>query len=336
MSVVPMSPQQTSRIFRSFFDEDESKQYILNLLYPTGYVCQQHHRICTIVKRKDGRWQFQCAVSETSFAKSKMKVGTILQILFQFYIHTTQRQCQLVSGASKQTISRYYSLCSSALCSQAFDTFEPIGGAGVVVQVDECIFRRRKAHRGHPKQQIWIFGGVEMLADGKQGRLFVTRVPNRTAQTLWGVIRNCIKINSTIWSDEWSGYQCLSRTADYQHLTVNHSITFRDPDSGVNTNMIEGVWHQLRSFLPRNGVRTSQLDQKLGSFNGFKDLQLEFDEFVRLVSSYHYDDQEDQVLPEIEPSQIEDVPIIGELVDDSDSDILGLTDGLEDSEYMEK
>ena len=230
MSVVPISPQQTSRIFRSFFDEDESKKYILNLLYPTGYVCQQHHRICTIVKRKDGRWQFQCAegkhqiplLSETSFAKSTIKVGTILQILFQFYIHTTQRQCQLVSGASKQTISRYYSLCSSALCSQAFDTFEPIGGAGVVVQVDECIFRRRKAHRGHPKQQIWIFGGVEMLADGKQGRLFVTRVPNRTAQTLWGVIRNCIKINSTIWSDEWWRILSFSKPQSCSHYRRIH------------------------------------------------------------------------------------------------------------------
>ena len=179
MSVVPMSPQPTSRIFCSFFDEDESKKYILNLLYPTGYVCQQHHRICTIVKSKDGRWQFQCAegkhqiplLSETSFAKSKMKVGTILQILFQFYSHTTQRQCQLVSDANKQIISRLDSLCSSALCLQAFDTVEPIGGVRVVVQVDECVFRRRKAHRGHLKHRIRIFCRVEMLPDMTCGML---------------------------------------------------------------------------------------------------------------------------------------------------------------------
>lgn len=33
-------------------------------------------------------------------------------------------------------------------------------------------------------------------------------------------------------------------------MTVNHSLTFKDPESGAHTNQIEGLWKHAKASLP--------------------------------------------------------------------------------------
>ena len=220
------------------------------------------------------------------------------------------------------------------MASFSFDKFDQIGGSNITVQVDECILRRRKYQKGRKKQQIWIFGAVEMKPTGGLGRAVVSRLPDRSSASLWNVIRNCIAIGSTIWSDEWRGYSCLDRSPDYVHQSVNHSVAFIDHATGVNTNGIESVWHQLRSFLPRGGVRSNYIDQQLGAFNGFKHLPLTFSEFLKVVLEYQFNDREDETLPPVSDDITEDVPIVGEIIDEDDeSNPYGITDGSEEPEF---
>ena len=40
----------------------------------------------------------------------------------------------------------------------------------------------------------------------------------------------------------------------YEHLPVNHSETFKDPDTGACTNHIENEWLHLKKSLPKYGT----------------------------------------------------------------------------------
>jgi hypothetical protein len=89
-----------------------------------------------------------------------------------------------------------------------------------------------------------VFGGVER----ESGRTFLVRIPDRTADTLTGVIRAWIEPGTTLMSDCWAAYQDI-RSHGYTHRTVNHSISFVHPDTGVHTNTIECTWRHVKAFL---------------------------------------------------------------------------------------
>jgi hypothetical protein len=63
-----------------------------------------------------------------------------------------------------------------------------IGGEGVVVQIDESKFGKRKVagnRRGHRVEGAWVFGGVEKAGNAfGNNKFFCTVVENRTAETL--------------------------------------------------------------------------------------------------------------------------------------------------------
>ena len=42
----------------------------------------------------------------------------------------------------------------------------------------------------------------------------------------------------------------------FEHLTVNHSLNFVDPDTGANTQGIENTWWGVKQSYPR--TRTSK------------------------------------------------------------------------------
>jgi hypothetical protein len=79
------------------------------------------------------------------------------------------------------------------------------------------------------------------------GRCIFWVVLQRNAETLLTIIENHIVAGSTIKSDEWKAYHNLS-TLGYNHLTVNHSISFVSLE-GVHTQMIEGAWSQVKAMI---------------------------------------------------------------------------------------
>ena len=51
------------------------------------------------------------------------------------------------------------------------------------------------------------------------------------------VIMEWIKPGKSVYSDCWKSYDCFTDEG-FEHLKVNHSLTFVDPDSGCLTNTI--------------------------------------------------------------------------------------------------
>ena len=81
-----------------------------------------------------------------------------------------------------------------------------------------------------------MFGGICRETQ----EFFMVPVPNRNARTLLSVIKQKILPGTTIISDCWKSYHCLGDKG-YKHLTVNHSITFKDKVTGAHTNKVRFV-----------------------------------------------------------------------------------------------
>lgn len=57
-----------------------------------------------------------------------------------------------------------------------------------------------------------------------------------------------VKHGSVIYTDRAAFYNRLAKSG-YFHGTVNHSKAFKDPETGVCTNLIEGTWGLYRQWI---------------------------------------------------------------------------------------
>lgn len=113
-------------------------------------------------------------------------------------------------------------------------------------------------------KQIWMFGLVERGTDGK---CYVQIVPNRKAKTLLEIIYDRVETGTTIISDSWSSYSKIKEFKSLNHLTVNHSYNFIDPNTGAHTNKIEGLWRQAKEkFKQMNGCARVHLKSYIDEF----------------------------------------------------------------------
>ncbi|GFS79079.1 DDE_Tnp_IS1595 domain-containing protein, partial [Trichonephila clavipes] len=116
-------------------------------------------------------------------------------------------------------------------------------------------------------------------------------VPNRTKEELLSVIKEWVVPGSVIISDCWKAYDCLSHEG-YQHLRVNHSLTFKDPETGAHTNSIEGTWSAIKRSLRNHAVHVEgEFDHYLAEYmwrrrRGYS-LDDVFQEFLRTITTLY-------------------------------------------------
>ena len=112
----------------------------------------------------------------------------------------------------------------------------PIGGHGSTVEIDKSKFGKRKYHRGRFIKVHWVFGGICLETKA----CFLVPVEHRDRDTLLPIIRTQILPGTRVMSDLWKSYDCLQNSG-YQHLIVNRSLNFVDPDTGGHTEGIENT-----------------------------------------------------------------------------------------------
>ena len=158
------------------------------------------------------------------FEKSKLDILTILKLTFYWLNRCTNEfvQNQLILG-SKHTVVDWFNFAREVCATILFQTNEVLGGEGKVIEIDESKFGKRKYNRGRRVDGCWVFGGVERDSD----KSFFVIVEDRTADTLIPLIQKFILPGTTIISDCWRSYHRLG-SLGYTHLTVNHSVEFRD------------------------------------------------------------------------------------------------------------
>jgi transposase-like protein len=163
-----------------------------------------------------------------------------------------------------------------------------IGGEGVMVEVDETKLGKRKYNRGHRVDGVWVVVGVERTL---VRRVFMVRVENRSAETLIDIIKRYVAPGSIVHTDMWKGYAPLSAKLNMTHHTVNHSQHFKDAETGVHTNTVEGTNNGLKIMIkPRH--RTASVDDHLSEFVWRRKFCMSlWGAFLLALKDVHYDVQ---------------------------------------------
>jgi hypothetical protein len=189
-------------------------------------------------------------IKGTIFAESKLPCNKVLQMAYHWLAECKHKSIVLTTGLSKPTVTKFLGYFRQ-LVSCVLDTDDMIiGGQGVVVEIDESKFGKRKYHRGHHVEGVWVIGGVERT---NERLMFAEVVDRRDAQTLIDVISRHVAEGSIVHTDMWGGYAQLEHLLNVQHRAVNHSQHFVDPEHGTHTNTIEGTWNGIKlKVSPRN------------------------------------------------------------------------------------
>lgn len=180
--------------------------------------------------------------------------------------HWDYKTLESCLGLSKRTIVDWRSFCSE-VTEKWLSKQEPIGGEGVVVEIDETLIVRRKYNRGRLLKSIWLFGGIERITK----RVFVIPLTTENCEkrdkaTLIPLVQKYILPGSIIYSDCWAAYKPLCELG-YQHDSVNHSTNFvsqENPD--IHTQNIERLWRDVKQWIRRPGIRKDYLEQYLSRY----------------------------------------------------------------------
>ena len=200
----------------------------------------------------------------TFFQNSKIPLNKILLFGYTWLTKCNWSQIQTLVGVSEEVATNYLGFYRQLVSLDLDEDDTVIGGPGIVVEIDESKFGKRKYNRGHRVEGFWVFGGVERT---EQRKFFCVRVPDRTALTLTDLIIKHIAPGSIIHSDCWKAYGEIpnlvvegSDEAAYRHHKVNHSKEFVT-EEGVHTNTIEGMWWGIKRNAPKkcDNISTDEL-----------------------------------------------------------------------------
>ena len=151
-----------------------------------------------------------------------------------------------------------------------------------MVEIDETLVAHRKYNVGRAVRQQWLFGGV--VRGSRPLQCFLELVPDRSAETLIGVLKRRVHPGCTIVSDGWRGYVGLEAEG-FRHITVNHNENFVNPVNPVaHTQTIESLWSRLKDFFRANKLRNRvHLDDYIAEFM-FREMSLDvFDSLMSVL-----------------------------------------------------
>ncbi|CEF63951.1 Transposase, ISXO2-like domain-containing protein [Strongyloides ratti] len=117
--------------------------------------------------------------------------------------------------------------------------------------------------KGHSVDGVWVVGGVEKT---EERRVFAVPVEKRDSETLLDVIKKHVKPGSIIHTDLWRGYEGIEEKLGFKHCTVNYSVSFKDPETGIHTNTIEGTWNGYKLLILSRGRTEKGMEERLWEF----------------------------------------------------------------------
>ena len=186
----------------------------------------------------NGKCNKKLSIREGSwFSKSNLLLEQIVKLTYyRVYKCPADFVTRELRIGSEHTLVDWYNFAREVCVEIIQRDSEQIGGDVKEVEIDESKFGKRKYHRGKRKDGVWVFGGIERQSK----KCFFQIVEDRSFQTLIPTIQKYIKPGTVILSDCWNAYSSL-KDEGFTYLTVNHSIEFKNKETGACTIIIEST-----------------------------------------------------------------------------------------------
>jgi transposase-like protein len=285
MNQEPTSLQEAILYFSS---PDNCIDYLAVRRWPNGVICPGCGSDSVSFNAKRRTWK--CA-SHHPKREFSIKVGTIFEdspIPLDKWLTATWLLTNCKNGISSYEIARdlgitqksaWFMLHRIRLALQDDFFGSKLGGE---VEVDETFIggKARNMHRSVRARRISGIGKsihdktavVGVLERG--GKIRTQIVPDRSKETLHGLVKNHVSEGSAVFTDELHGYYGLDET--YQHQIIDHAVKY--VDGRVHTNGIENFWSLLKRGLGGTYVSVEPfhlfryLDEQMFRYNNRKDL----------------------------------------------------------------
>lgn len=236
---------------REFPTNDVCLEFIKEQRWPNGItlcdkcgVDRKHHRV-------SGRTAYACdycgnhiyPLAGTIFEKSTTALRTWFHAMFQMAstrCGISAKQIQRETGVTYKTAWRMFKQIRS-LMAEGFT----LGGEGSHgVEMDETYMGgKRKGYRGRPgagdKKKTPVVGIVE-----RKGRVIARATPTVNADALTSMVKEYVLPESTIFTDDFSGYDRLKKHG-FTHHRINHTAKVYVMGD-IHTNTIEGFWSLVK------------------------------------------------------------------------------------------
>ena len=175
---------------------------------------------------------------------SKISEAKIRELIRLFSLNLEATQIAVLTGLNRNTVNRFLKALRERIAEYC-ESQSPLSGE---VEVDESFFgaRRVKGKRGRGAFGKTIVFGLFK----RNGKVYTEIVPNCSKDTLQGIIRGKVALESVIYSDGWRGYNGLVDVGYGKHLRVDHGKD-QFVSGPAHINGIEGFWGFAKSRLTR-------------------------------------------------------------------------------------
>jgi hypothetical protein len=109
------------------------------------------------------------------FAKTILPTHKILFLAHFWLTGGTTTSAIKFFRFSSRTVCAQYGWFRQLIADSLDENDMMVGGDGVIVEIDESKFGKRKFHRGHHVEGVWVLGGVKRT---KERRVFLVAVPD--------------------------------------------------------------------------------------------------------------------------------------------------------------
>jgi len=177
----------------------------------------------------------------------------VKKIISCFCLDLTATQTSLLLGINRNTINKYFNRFRQLIYKHQMLKMKKFVGE---VEIDESYFGPRRikgksTKRGRGTHKQPVFGIYE-----RNGRVYTEIIPDCERKTLRAIITGRIDLESTIYSDSWSGYSGLVDVGYDKHFRINHKKDEFSNRKGIHINGIEAFWSYTKRRLTKfNGVK---------------------------------------------------------------------------------